>query len=113
MAKLVSEQRPNDGGYHTKRLVNEANDRLGQIGKHGKRAKIVAKGGSLSLQFSFKDGNGKSQKNVGLGGIPSSVEGIKEAEKIAQLVTGRNRSFPPVKNEPTAPLWCMLRIWLS
>ncbi|MEN9521476.1 MAG: hypothetical protein RLZZ381_4064, partial [Cyanobacteriota bacterium] len=24
-----------------------------------------------------------------------------------------NRSFPPVKNEPTVPWWCMFRIWLS
>ena len=87
--KLVSEQLPNDGGYHIKRLVDEANGRLKQIGKHGKRATIVAKKSSLSLQFTFKDGNGNSQKNPGLGAIPMSAGGVAEAEKIAQLVTGQ------------------------
>ena len=24
-----------------------------------------------------------------------------------------NRSFPPVKNEATAPFWCKLRTWLN
>ncbi len=89
MKKLVSEQLPNDGGWHLDRLVREANDRLNQIGKRGKRAKIVAKKNSLSLQFSFKDGKGKPQKNPGLGGITVSAKGIEEAEKIAQLVTGQ------------------------
>lgn len=88
MNKLVSEQLPNDGGYHIKRLVDEANGRLDQIGRRGKRAKIVAKKTSLSLQFSFNDGNGNPQKNVGLGAIPVSAKGIEDAEKIAQLVTG-------------------------
>ena len=89
MSKLVSEQRPNDGGYHIKRLVNEANERLKQIGRQGKRATIVAKKTSLSLQFTFKDGEGRSQKNVGLGAIPVSANGILEAEKIAQMVTNQ------------------------
>ena len=87
--RLVSEQLPNDGGYHVKRLVNEANARLKQIGKQGKRATIVAKKTSLTLQFTFKDGNGRPQKNVGLGAIPLSPNGILEAEKIAQLVTSQ------------------------
>ena len=89
MNKLVSEQMPNDGGYHVKRLVNEANDRLKQIGKQGKRATIVAKKSSLTLQFTFKDGNGRPQKNVGLGAISLSANGILEAEKIAQMVTNQ------------------------
>lgn len=89
MTKLVSEQLPNDGAYHIKRLVNEANGRLKQIGKQGKRATIVAKKTSLSLQFTFKDGNGRPQKNVGLGGIPVSAKGVEEAEKIAQMVTNQ------------------------
>ncbi len=89
MKKLSSEQLPNDGGYHVKRLVNQANERLDQIGRRGKRAKIVAKKTSLSLQFSFNDGNGNPQKNVGLGGISVSAKDIEEAEKIAQLVTGQ------------------------
>ena len=87
MAKLVSEQLPNDGGYHVKRLVSEANERLKQIGRQGKRATIVAKKSSLTLQFTFKDGNGRSQKNVGLGAIPVNRNGIHEAENIARMVT--------------------------
>ena len=89
MTKLVSEQLPNHGRFRIKRLVGEVNDRLNQIGKRGKRAKLVAKTTSLSLQFTFHDGNGNSQKNVGLGAIPLSPNGILEAEKIAQLVTAQ------------------------
>ena len=89
MRKIVSEQLPNDGSYHIKRLAKQANTRLNRIGKRGKRAKIVAKKSSLSLQFTFHDGNGNSQKNVGLGAIPISVNGISEAEKIAQMVTNQ------------------------
>ena len=69
--------------------MNEANGRLKQIGKQGKRATIVAKKSSLSLQFTFKDGNGNSQKNPGLGAISVSASGIREAEKIAQMVTNQ------------------------
>ena len=89
MKNLVSEQIPNDGSYNIKRLVNEANERLGRVGKYGKRAKIVAKKSSLSLQFSFKDGSGKSQRNPGLGGIPMSPQGVLEAERIAAMVTNQ------------------------
>ena len=89
MNKLVSEQIPNDGGYHIKRLVDKANGRLKQIGRQGKRATIVAKKTSLTLQFTFKDGNGRSQKNVGLGAIPLSANGILEAERFAQMVTNQ------------------------
>ena len=89
MMKLVSEQLPNDGTYHVKRLVNEANDRLKQIGRQGKRATIVAKKSSLSLQFTLTDEQGKKQRNVGLGAIPVSAKGILEAEAIARSVTNR------------------------
>jgi|GEM_PF-3585464 len=89
MTELVSKQHTNDGGYHIKRLVDEANGRLKQIGRQGKRATIVAKKSSLSLQFTFKDGNGRAQKNPGLGGIPVNPDGILEAEKIAQMVTNQ------------------------
>ena len=41
MTKLVSEQLTQDGTYHVKRLVNEANARLKQIGKQGKRGSGV------------------------------------------------------------------------
>ncbi len=89
MNNRVSEQKLNDGGYHVKRLVNEANARLKQIGKQGKRATIVAKTTSLALQFTFKDGNGIAQKQVGLGAIVLNQKGIAKAEEIAQLVTGQ------------------------
>jgi len=89
MENLISEQYPNDGGWHIKRLVGEANERLSQIGRKGKRAKIVAKKSSLSLQFNFKDDSGSPQKNPGLGGLLSSYKGIQEAERIAELVTGQ------------------------
>jgi integrase len=89
MNNLVSEQYPNDGAWHVKRLVDEANARLSQIGRTGKRAKIVAKKSSLSLQFSFKDGVSSSQKNPGLGGLLLSYKGIQEAERIAELVTSQ------------------------
>ena len=89
MAKLVSEQLPNDGDYHVKRLVDEANARLKQIGRQGKRATIRPKKTSLTLEFTFKDGNGRSQKNVGLGAIPVNANGIHEAERIAQMVTNQ------------------------
>jgi integrase len=89
MGNLISEQYPNDGAWHRKRLVDEANARLSQIGRKGKRAKIVLKKTSLSLQFSFKDGGSSSQKNPGLGGLLSSYKGIQEAERIAELVTGQ------------------------
>jgi putative ABC transport system permease protein len=37
------------------------------------------------------------------------------AFQVTNILTARhgNRSFPPVKNEPTPPLWCMLNIWLN
>lgn len=89
MVKLVSEQLPNDGGYHIKRLVDEANARLKQIGKQGKRATIVAKGNSLTLQFTLNDETGKGQRNPGLGGIPVSRNGILEAENKAKMVTNQ------------------------
>ncbi len=89
MENLISEQYPNDGGWHSKRLVDEANARLSQLGRRGKRAKIVVKKTSLSLQFSFNDGNGSSQKNPGLGGLLLSPKGIQESERIAELVTSQ------------------------
>ncbi len=33
MKNLLSEQIPNDGGYHIRRLLDEANARLSQIGR--------------------------------------------------------------------------------
>ena len=89
MAKLVSEQLPNDGGYHIPQLVEAANARLKQIGRQGKRATIAAKNGSLTIRFTYHDGKDNSQKNLGLGAIGASPKGILEAERIAGLVTGQ------------------------
>ncbi len=63
---VVSEQLPNDGGWHWDRLVTEANHRLSQIGKHGKRAKIKVTpkpGKPISAQFSLPS---LGQKSYGL-----------------------------------------------
>ncbi len=66
LKNLPSEQLPNDDGWHWDRLVNEANERLGKIGKHGKRAKIKVTpkpGKPISAQFSLP---GIGQKSYGL-----------------------------------------------
>ena len=65
LKNLPSEQIPNDGGWHWNRLIQEANDRLGKIGKHGKRAKIKViprPGKPISAQFSLN----RQQKQYGL-----------------------------------------------
>ncbi len=77
--QLASEQKPNDGGWHNDRLIREANHRLNQKGKRGKRAKIKRSGKNLALQFSF---NGKQhQKGIN---ITVSPKGINEAEGLAK-----------------------------
>ncbi len=82
--QLASEQKPNDGGWHNDRLIREANHRLNQKGKRGKRAKIKRSGKNLALQFSF---NGKQhQKGIN---ITVSPKGINEAEGLAELVTAQ------------------------
>ena len=84
--RLESEQIPNDGGWHWDRLVSEANDRLGKIGKHGKRAKIkvIPKPGKpISVQFSLP---GKGQNSYGLD-LPLSRNNLVEAEEYCQLIT--------------------------
>ena len=83
---LISEQIPNDGGWHWDRLVNEANDRLNQIGKHGKRAKIKVTpkpGKPISAQFSLP---GKGQSNYGLD-LPLNRNNLIKAEEYCQLIT--------------------------
>lgn len=81
-----SEQIPNDGGYHLPRLVKEANGRLKQIGKHGKRAtiKVATKPNSpISLQFRHPiDG----QKQLGIN-LQLTIANLAKAEEIAALVT--------------------------
>ncbi|MDJ0575311.1 MAG: hypothetical protein QNJ65_09135 [Xenococcaceae cyanobacterium MO_234.B1] len=83
---LVSEQIPNDGGWHWNRLIREANDRLGKIGKHGKRAKIKVTpkpGNPISAQFSLP---GQGQKSYGLD-LPLSRNNLVKAEEYCQLIT--------------------------
>jgi integrase len=82
--EFVSENLPNDGDYHIYRLLDQANERLGQLGKHSKRAKLKRSGNSVVLQFSFQ---GKQQQK----GCNCSFNkrGIAEAERIAGLVTAQ------------------------
>ena len=86
--KVVSEQIPNDGGWHWDRLVTETNERLHKLGKHGKRAKIkpVRKPGKpLIAQFSVA---GQGQKNIGLG-LNLSKENLIKAEEYCTHITYR------------------------
>ncbi|MBE9169117.1 hypothetical protein IQ238_16865 [Pleurocapsales cyanobacterium LEGE 06147] len=80
---LLSENLPNDGSYHIYRLLEKANERLSQLGKHGKRAKLKQSGNSVALQFNF---HGQQQKGCG---CSFSNKGIAEAERLAALVTNQ------------------------
>lgn len=83
---VISEQIPNDGGWHWNRLIDEANERLGAIGKHGKRAKIKVTpkpGKSISAQFSLP---GIGQKSYGLD-LPLNQVNLVKAEEYCQLIT--------------------------
>ncbi|MDJ0577474.1 MAG: hypothetical protein QNJ65_20220 [Xenococcaceae cyanobacterium MO_234.B1] len=83
---VVSEQLPNDGGWHWDRLVTEANHRLSQIGKHGKRAKIKVTpkpGKPISAQFSLPS---LGQKSYGLD-LPLNRNNLVKAEEYCQLIT--------------------------
>ena len=85
---LQSEQLPNDGGWHWSRLVNEANDRLNKIGKHGKRAKIKVTpkpGKPISAQFSLP---GIGQKSYGLN-LQLNKNNLIKAEELCNLITGQ------------------------
>jgi integrase len=83
MVKLISEQLPSDGGFHLHKLLKDANERLGKLGKHGKRAKLKQSGNSITLQFNFH-----GQKNPGCG-CSFTKRGIQDAERIAELVTNQ------------------------
>lgn len=88
LENLASEQLPNDGGYHWHELIDEANDRLGKIGKHGKRAKIKVTpkpGKPISAQFSLP---GIGQKSYGLN-LSLSKNNLIKAEEICSLITGQ------------------------
>ena len=85
---LPSEQRPNDGSWHWDELVNEANDRLGQIGEHGKRAKIkisspIKPGKAISAQFKRP---GIGQKSYGLN-LRLNKNNLIKAEEICRAIT--------------------------
>ena len=84
--RLVSEQIPNDGGWQWDRLIQETNDRLSKIGKHGKRAKIKVTpmpGKPISAQFSLL---GQGQKSYGLD-LPLNKNNLVKAEEYCQLIT--------------------------
>lgn len=84
----ISEQIPNDGGYHFPRLVKEANDRLSKLGKHGKRAKLKVTpkpGKPISVQFSLPE---LGQQNYGLD-LPLNRSNLIKAEDICQLITNQ------------------------
>ncbi len=84
--KVISEQIPNDGGWHWGRLVDEANERLHKLGKHGKRAKLkrVTKPGQpLAAQFCVP---GLGQKNPGLS-LNLNRENLIKAEGYCQAIT--------------------------
>ena len=86
--KLVSEQIPHDRDWHWDRLVREANERLGKIGKHGKRAKIKVTpkpGKPISVQFSLP---GIGQNSYGLD-LPLTKKNLIKAEEYCQLITGQ------------------------
>ena len=85
---LQSEQLPNDGGWHWSRLIDEANERLGKIGRHGKRAKIKVTpkpGKPISAQFSLP---GIGQKSYGLN-LSLNKNGLIKAEEICNLITSQ------------------------
>ena len=85
---LQSEQLLHDGSWHWSRLVNEANDRLTKIGKHGKRAKIKVTpkpGKPISTQFSLP---GIGQKSYGLN-LQLNKNNLIKAEEICSLITGQ------------------------
>jgi hypothetical protein len=84
MIKLISEGLFTDGSFQLSKVLEQTNDRLGKLGKHGKRAKLKQSKNSIVLQFSFE---GKQHQK----GINCSFTkgGIIEAEKIAGLVTSQ------------------------
>jgi integrase len=83
MVKLISEALPSDGSFQLHKVLKEANERLGKLGKHGKRAKLKQSGNSITLQFNFH-----GQKNPGCG-CSFTKRGIQEAERIAEMVTNQ------------------------
>ena len=54
MIKLISEGLFTDGSFQLSKVLEQTNDRLGKLGKHGKRAKLKQSKNSIVLQFSFE-----------------------------------------------------------
>ena len=79
---LISEQLPKDGSFQMYEILDAANERLGRLGKHGKRCKLKRTGNKVVLQFSFQ---GKQKQKSSDWSF--SKQGIVEAEKIAARVT--------------------------
>ncbi|MDJ0690598.1 MAG: hypothetical protein QNJ41_19075 [Xenococcaceae cyanobacterium MO_188.B32] len=87
MKNFPSEQLPNDGGYHLPRLIDEANERLKQIGKHGKRAtiKVAPKPSKpISAQFSLHGKQTQRGLNLSL-----NRANLIKAEEICTLITSQ------------------------
>jgi integrase len=82
--KLVSEGLKKDGSFQLLIALESANDRLEQLGKRGKRAKLKRSGNSVAVQFSFN----KTQQQKGIN-CNFTFRGISEAEKIAGLITSQ------------------------
>ncbi len=89
LKNLQSEKIANDGSYKWGKLIDEANERLKQIGSHGKRATIkkVKPGKAMSIQFKVP-GRTPPQFNPGIN-LDLNKNNLIEAEKICTLVTSR------------------------
>ena len=87
MKNFPSEQILNDGGYCLPQLVNAANKRLKQIGKHGKRAtiKVTPKPNApISAQFTFNGEQSQRGLDIALNRI-----NLAKAEEICTLITSQ------------------------
>ena len=90
LENLPSEWIPNNGGWKWDSLVDQANARLKQIGKHGKRATIkkngkIKPGKPLVVQFSLP---GEGQNSYGLN-LPLTEKNLIKAEEICELISGQ------------------------
>ena len=80
---FISEQLPSDGSFQLHKILDLANERLGKLGKHGKRCKLKHTGNNVVLQFNF---HGQVQRSPN---CSFTRDGIAEAETIAVMVTNR------------------------
>ncbi|MEC4892887.1 MAG: hypothetical protein SAQ54_07770 [Oscillatoria sp. PMC 1050.18] len=84
-----------DGSYKIPHLVDEANERLTQIGKYGSTAKLVIKKGTLQIQYSHPTllgSNGKAKRmsvtnSWGGASTPINTRHLVEAESVATKIT--------------------------